>query len=217
MTHKSLPDAGGCSYSMLYHHYPVGARLQTSFASFAESPDGLNFRFAVKFKTLLGKTESEHCHLCRLCLRDAHFFLSRFDCVCQCQRPQSMLCVNLAVATWFWAFRLYRRFHADVIAPPVPPLLTPTRPARLHVDENFSQAPDISHKNHFLAKKLFRSFLFAPRCYHKNISIFVSSHPRVLGARNFISFFRAKCRLFIIPRRKRGNVLQPLMSSNVST
>lgn len=112
----------------------------------------------------------------------------------------------------FMLMLLLLRFHPRSHPPPPP--------TRLHVDENFSQAPDISHKNHFPYEKLFRSFLSA--VIIKNISIFVSSHLRVLEARNFISFFRAKCRLFIIPRRKKkerstaSNVFQCL-NLNITT
>lgn len=62
---------------------------------------------AVKFKTLFceantPKTEKRERKLPFMSIVPARraLFLLRFDCVCQCQRPQSMFC-NLAVATWF--------------------------------------------------------------------------------------------------------------------
>lgn len=145
-------------------------------------------------------------------VRDAHFFsLRRFDCVCQCQRPQSMFCVNLAaVATWFSGLLpLCCCYHCFCfpcqffVLLPLP--ISPDPSA----DENFFPKPqtfpikiilNAPTREYMTRKKFFRFFFFL-RCYHKIFSSYRLllalrfSLPHPMAWRSFIS--EVYSRLFI--------------------
>ena len=120
----------------------------------------------IKFKTLFTKKRRKKClfpFMSILPLRRTLFPRSlSFNCVCQCQRPQSMFCVNLA--TWFLGFR--RGFSRFCFFPCLQP---PNEHAKkkktkffsfLFVFLFFTQAPDISHKMIFSFLREYARFFF---------------------------------------------------------